>query len=146
MEMTSKMTKNTGKVIVLALLMVFTLLSGCTNNGGTDGKQNAVTAPADSNVGNMGPKETASETVKTTAADPSNGKTIYAANCMPCHGDGNGGHNGPSLTDSKITKDPSAVANKVTEGGKVMPSFKGTLSDQQIQDVAAYISQVIAKN
>jgi mono/diheme cytochrome c family protein len=145
MEMTYKMNK---KVIVLPLLMlvVYTLLSGCTNGGGTDGKQNAVTASADSNGGTTGPKETAKETVKTTAADPSNGKIIYAANCMPCHGDGNGGHNGPSLTDSKITKDPSAVANKVTEGGKVMPPFKGTLSDQQIQDVAAYISQVIAKN
>jgi mono/diheme cytochrome c family protein len=30
----------------------------------------------------------------------------------------------------------------VTNGASVMPSFKDTLSKQQIQDVAAYVSSV----
>ena len=31
------------------------------------------------------------------------------------------------------------VVHQVTNGGKVMPKFKGTLSPKQIQDVAAYV-------
>ncbi len=33
------------------------------------------------------------------------------------------------------------MATKVAEGGGGMPSFAGQLSEQQIQDVAAYVAQ-----
>jgi mono/diheme cytochrome c family protein len=36
----------------------------------------------------------------------------------------------------------AAVDKQVTNGGAIMPAFKGTLSPQQIQDVAAYVSSV----
>jgi mono/diheme cytochrome c family protein len=36
----------------------------------------------------------------------------------------------------------AAVDKQVTNGGAIMPAFKGTLSRQQIQDVAAYVSSV----
>jgi mono/diheme cytochrome c family protein len=35
------------------------------------------------------------------------------------------------------------VIHQVTNGGGGMPSFKGTLTDQQIQDVGAYVTQRI---
>ena len=34
------------------------------------------------------------------------------------------------------------VLTQVTNGGGVMPPFKGTLTEQQIADVAAYVSSV----
>ena len=34
------------------------------------------------------------------------------------------------------------VVDRVTNGMGAMPSFKGQLDDQQIQDVAAYVSSV----
>jgi len=34
------------------------------------------------------------------------------------------------------------VVERVTNGSGVMPPFKGTLSEQQIADVAAYVSSV----
>jgi mono/diheme cytochrome c family protein len=36
------------------------------------------------------------------------------------------------------------VVERVTEGSGVMPSFAGSLSEQQIQDVAAYVSSAAA--
>jgi cytochrome c6 len=37
------------------------------------------------------------------------------------------------------------VVDRVTNGKGVMPSFKGQLTDQQIQDVAAYVSENAGK-
>jgi mono/diheme cytochrome c family protein len=47
---------------------------------------------------------------------------------------------GPNLDDSK----PSAelVVDRVTNGSGAMPPFSATLSEQQIADVAAYVSSV----
>ena len=37
------------------------------------------------------------------------------------------------------------VRAQVTNGGGGMPAFKDTLSEQQISDVAAYVTEQIAK-
>jgi cytochrome c6 len=37
------------------------------------------------------------------------------------------------------------VVERVTKGKSPMPSFKGTLTEQQIRDVAAYVSSVAGK-
>ena len=47
---------------------------------------------------------------------------------------------GPNLDDAK--PDAALVSERVTGGRGVMPSFKGQLSEQQIKDVAAYVSSV----
>ena len=36
------------------------------------------------------------------------------------------------------------MTKQVQNGGGIMPSFSGKLSDQEIQDVAAYVSQELA--
>ena len=38
-----------------------------------------------------------------------------------------------------------SVRAQVTNGGGGMPAFKDTLSEQQISDVTAYVTQEIAK-
>jgi len=45
---------------------------------------------------------------------------------------------GPNLDDASPSYDH--VVTQVTEGGGAMPSFKGELTEQQIQDVAAFVS------
>jgi len=78
------------------------------------------------------------------SGDDSAGKTIFAANCAGCHGaDGTGGV-GPDLTTLPAAADQAAVVKQVTNGGAVMPAFSGQLSDQEIQDVAAYVSKELA--
>jgi mono/diheme cytochrome c family protein len=134
-------------VVVGLLVVTCALLPGC------GGSTNSISSPSGTSI-TSNPSNTSSEngdgkqnaTATPARADNlANGKIIFAANCMPCHGDGDGGHNGPSLTESKITKDRSLVVKQITDGGKTMPPFKGTLTDQQIQDLAAYVTEVIAQ-
>ena len=47
---------------------------------------------------------------------------------------------GPNLDAAKPSYD--SVVDRVTNGQGVMPSFAETLTEQQIQDVAAYVSSV----
>ena len=77
--------------------------------------------------------------------DAGAGKEVFAANCASCHAaDGTGGV-GPNLTTLPAAKDAAAVTKQVENGGGVMPAFKGKLSDQDIANVAAYVSQDLAK-
>ena len=80
-----------------------------------------------------------------TAGDPVAGKEVFIgeAGCASCHtlsDAGATGTIGPNLDASQ----PSAelVVERVTNGLGGMPSFAETLSEEQIQDVAAYVSSV----
>ena len=79
-----------------------------------------------------------------TQGDPVAGKAVFAsAGCASCHtlaDSGATGTIGPSLDATSPSADK--VVERVTNGQGVMPSFKDTLSEQQIQDVAAYVSSV----
>ena len=76
--------------------------------------------------------------------DAENGKAVFAsAGCGGCHtlSDANaGGSIGPNLDEVQPSEE--AVAAQVRVGGGGMPAFEGQLSDQEIQDVAAYVSSV----
>lgn len=74
--------------------------------------------------------------------DPVAGKSIFVTNCASCHtlGDaGTTGTIGPNLDESG----PSFqhVLDRVTHGRGVMPPFEDTLSEQEIADVAAFVSE-----
>ena len=74
------------------------------------------------------------------------GATVFAANCATCHGaTGHGGNGGPDLTSIPSAKQLSVVVRQVTKGGPGMPAFAGTLTQQQILDVATYVTQKITK-
>ena len=71
------------------------------------------------------------------------GKAVFTSNCSACHtlADANAkGTVGPNL--DQLKPDEAIVAHQVTNGGAAMPAFKDSLSPQQIQDVAAYVSSV----
>lgn len=78
------------------------------------------------------------------AGDPVAGKQVFvSAGCGGCHtlaDAGSGGAVGPNLDQASPSADK--VVERVTNGKGVMPSFKGQLSEQQIADVAAYVSSV----
>ena len=90
------------------------------------------------------PTETTTTTEPTQAeGDPAAGKAVFtgSAGCSGCHtlADAQAtGTVGPNLDQLKPSYD-AAVA-QVTNGGGAMPPFKGTLTEQQIKDVAAYVS------
>lgn len=75
------------------------------------------------------------------------GKDIFEKNgCASCHtlaDAGATGTVGPNLDDAKPSKE--LAIDRVTNGMGVMPSFKGSLSAEQIDAVAAYVSSVAGK-
>ena len=77
--------------------------------------------------------------------DPVAGEEVFLGTvaCGSCHtlaDAGTSGSVGPNLDSTKPSYDK--VVDRVTNGQGGMPSFSGTLSEQQIQDVAAYVSSV----
>jgi mono/diheme cytochrome c family protein len=80
------------------------------------------------------------------AAAP-NGKQVFAsAGCGSCHtlkAAGATGTVGPNLDAAKPAE--SKVETQVTNGGGVMPAFKGTLTPAQIKAVALFVSSNAGK-
>jgi cytochrome c6 len=76
------------------------------------------------------------------------GKKVFTTvGCSTCHTlkDANAtGKVGPDLDQLKPVQ--ARVVRQVTNGGKIMPSFKATLSPAQIQAVATYVSSVTGKS
>jgi mono/diheme cytochrome c family protein len=94
------------------------------------------------------PTTTAAATTTTTAAGAGpNGKDIFAsAGCTSCHtlkDAGSTGTVGPNLDQLKPSE--TAVEKQVTNGGAVMPAFKGRLTPAQIKAVAEYVARVAGK-
>ena len=83
-------------------------------------------------------------TTESPAGDAAAGKQVFeSAGCVACHtlaDAGSTGTVGPNLDDAKPPA--TLVVTRVTEGAGAMPSFKDKLTDEQIQDVAAYVSSV----
>lgn len=75
--------------------------------------------------------------------DAAAGKSVFAsAGCSGCHtlkDAGASGTVGPNLDQLKPSE--AVVQKQVTNGGAIMPAFKGKLSPKQIDDVAAYVAQ-----
>ncbi len=78
--------------------------------------------------------------------DAAAGKAVFTANCGGCHtlaDAGTSGAVGPNL--DQVKPDAALVTDRVTNGKGVMPPFKGTISDPDIANVAAYVSSVAGK-
>ena len=80
-------------------------------------------------------------------ANPEAGKTIFNEQCAKCHNaDNKETKGGPGLQGVKNGKLPSGrpatrnvILDLVTKGQESMPAFKDELTEQQREDVAAYV-------
>jgi mono/diheme cytochrome c family protein len=73
--------------------------------------------------------------------DAAGGKALFAANCAGCHtlaDAGASGEVGPNLDDTQPARD--LVLDRVTNGRGGMPAFKGKLTEQEIAELAGYVS------
>jgi cytochrome c553 len=87
--------------------------------------------------------ETTTDTGTTGEGDPVAGKEIFVGvgGCGSCHtlaDAGTSGSIGPNLDDAAPSFE--LAVDRVTNGQGAMPSFSGQLTEQQIADVAAYVS------
>ena len=132
------------RIVVLLLLAVFAVgMTGC--GGGDEG----TTAP-ETVEGTVGGDTGEATTEEGGAAqgDPAAGKEVFAsAGCGGCHAleaAGSSGAVGPNLDDAKPSTE--LIVDRVTNGQGVMPAFKDQLSEQQIADVAAFVSQSVGSS
>jgi cytochrome c6 len=76
--------------------------------------------------------------------DPAAGAAVFTENCSTCHGaTGHGGNGGPDLTTMPLAQTEEGAIQQVTNGGGGMPAFGGTLSAEEIENVASYVAQEI---
>jgi cytochrome c553 len=144
-----------GTIILFAAMLTAVVISTGSEEEGSDeaavteSQPGETTAPPTESTETQPTESTGAETGTgaTTGGgegggDAAAGKAVFAsAGCVNCHtlaAAGATGTVGPNLDDAKPSADK--VVERVTEGKGVMPSFKGQLSDQQIQDVAAFVS------
>ncbi len=146
-----------GAVILFAAMLTSVVLATGGEEGEHEGAVATETQPgettAPATTGESTPATTEETTTAPTETAPTTtggeaggnataGKAVFlSAGCTGCHtlrAAGSNGNVGPNLDDVKPSADK--VVERVSEGKGVMPSFKGQLSDEQIQDVAAFVS------
>ena len=150
-------------LVLAALMLVLTagLAVGCggeeeatptpdtiTGTVTTDTTETDTTETTETETDTTGTTETTeTETTDTEPAgggDPAAGKEIFigVGGCGSCHtfaDAGTSGSIGPNLDDAAPSFD--LALDRITNGQGAMPSFSGQLTDQQIADVAAYVSR-----
>lgn len=119
--------------------------------GTTDTTETTETETGETETDTTETGETETDTTETTETeppagegDPVAGKAVFtgSAGCGGCHtlaDAGTSGTVGPNLDDAQPSLE--LAIDRVTNGQGAMPSFSGTLSEQQIADVATYVAQ-----
>jgi mono/diheme cytochrome c family protein len=80
----------------------------------------------------------------TPGGEANRGAVVFSENCSTCHGaTGHGGNGGPDLRTMPLAQTEEGAIQQVTNGGGGMPAFGGTLSEEEIENVAAYVAQEI---
>jgi ubiquinol-cytochrome c reductase cytochrome c subunit len=98
-------------------------------------------------VNSLDPSVPAVPTPHLKGASVAEGADLFSLNCAACHtitGAGDAlafGTNAPSLQDKQVT--PQQVAEAMRTGPANMPRFSGNLSDNQVRDVVAYVTEKI---
>ena len=123
-------------ILIASIAAAVGMLAACGYEGQT-------TATPETVQGSV-PQPTETTPTQTTpgpAGDAVAGKVVFTTNCGGCHtlaDAGTSGTVGPNLDDKK--PDAARVVDRVTNGKGAMPPFAGSLTEQQIADVAAYVS------
>ena len=94
-----------------------------------------VASPVDSN----GDVALAGDVTQKPSGDSARGEELYKASCVVCHGPQAKGGIGPRLANNPVLLNDQAFWKIVYEGKHVMPPLKGTVSEQQMADILAWL-------
>lgn len=130
-------------VLFFAAMLAAVVFLGKERKGGNEANSHttAVAGTLPGQGATTSQKTTTGAAPPQPAGDPVAGKAVFtSAGCSGCHtlkDAGATGNVGPNLDQLKPAE--AIVAHQVENGGAIMPSFKGKLSQKQIDDVAAYV-------
>jgi mono/diheme cytochrome c family protein len=138
-------------IALIALMGVVTACGGGSEAEGTIADEITIGTGTDAFTVAEGEGE-ATEEAATTAADEGGeaaaegdaaaGAAVFSANCASCHALAAAGANGaigPNLDELMPTYDQTLAV--VTNGKGAMPAFSGSLSEDDIKNVAAYVAE-----
>ena len=132
--------RSVGWYSALAVLFLIAMISAVLIFGKESEEPEAVSNPNTLTVATAPPPETTPS--GGVEGDAAAGKAVFAsAGCGGCHtlkAAGASGNVGPNLDE--LHPNFKAVHDQVEHGGGGMPAFHGQLSEQQIANVAAYVS------
>jgi len=167
MDSTTMQTSRLAATVIAVAVLGLGILSACggsTEAAGTIGGEVTIgtgmeATPADAGAATTdaatteaaAATEAATTEAATTAAasegDATAGAAIFqSAGCGGCHtlaAAGSAGAVGPNLDEAM--PDYALVVNRVTNGMGAMPPYSGQLSEDDIKNVAAYVSQSAGK-
>lgn len=121
------------------------IAAGCTKPSDQSSTTSSTTTTTSTTSASTAPNATATtaamSTTTTTPGDAVHGKAIFAQNCAGCHGaSGEGGGVGPTLKNEKSRKNFDQAVAQIKDPQPPMPKlFPGTLSEKDVQDVAAFV-------
>ena len=122
-------------LLLTALAIFGIVLAGCGEGDTEQARPETVegTVPAETEGDGGGEVE----------GDPAAGEEVFAsAGCGSCHvyePAGSSGTAGPSLDESQVSYE--AAYEQIANGGGGMPAFQDQLSEQEIADVAAFVTE-----
>jgi mono/diheme cytochrome c family protein len=131
--------------LLVPLVALTFALAGCGGGEETQPLPEGMTGttPAQTGQTSTGETSTGATTGGEAKGDPAAGKQIFMEQgCVSCHtlkAANATGTVGPNLDEKKPAYD--LIVERVTNGKSPMPSFKDSLSAQQIQDVATFVFQ-----
>ena len=164
MDSTAMQTSRLAATVIAVAVLGLGILSACggsTEAAGTIGGEVTIgtgmeATPAETGSGATDAATTTEAAAATTEAattaaasegDATAGAAIFqSAGCGGCHtlaAAGSAGAVGPNLDEAM--PDYALVINRVTNGMGAMPPFSGQLSEDDIKNVAAYVSQSAGK-
>ncbi|MGE6669051.1 c-type cytochrome [Paenibacillus xylanexedens] len=86
--------------------------------------------------------EEAKPTMPEVTLDAGQAEALVKANCISCHGDQLQGGVGPALANIGSQDDLEKIYSTIVKGkGGSMPSFKGKLQDEEIANIATWLSE-----
>lgn len=132
----------TGLALIAALFLVLGGLAAC---GDDDDQEPAEPVPTAEQPADEGANDQAGgdEAGGDQAGDDSAGAELFAQHCEACHGPEGEGASAPSLHNPQL-KDEQRVHDQIVNGGGGMPPFGSQLSDTEIDDLTAYVTQELA--
>lgn len=71
--------------------------------------------------------------------DSGRGEGLYNSSCIVCHGPQAAGGIGPRLAGNSVLSNEQAFWKVVYEGRHVMPPLKGSITEQQMADIQAWL-------
>jgi mono/diheme cytochrome c family protein len=126
------------KVLVLLLALLALAVAGC--GGGEETQPTPATVDTETATETETEEETG-ETEPGGEGDPEAGRTVFGdAGCGDCHvleEAGSTGTIGPNLDEAQPSFDEAL--EQIRNGGGGMPAFEGQLSEEEIQNVTAFV-------